>query len=151
MARVYCSFDTGAVSLAANTTKSLIGLTAGTNQVVAWTRVVVTFEGVTAGDKPALIEWGLYASGGTSAGATEQIITNPGTLVTPQGAALTYSVEPTITVKGSVYCHMQSGYERVYQRGQDEITYANSTWVLRVTNPTGNATTNVRATLEWEE
>jgi hypothetical protein len=150
MARAICTFDSGAVSVTANTTKTLLGLTAPANQACAWLRAVISFEGVAATDKPALIEWG-SVTGGTSAGGTEQLIQSPGGALTPQGAALTYSVEPTWTVKGSVYCHLQSGYEVVFQRGQDEVAYYNATWAIRVTNPTGNSTTNARATLWWEE
>jgi len=151
MARVICTADSGAVSVTAvPTTKTLLGLTAPANQGVAWLRAVITFEGVTAADKPLLIEWG-SVTGGTSAGATENLITAPGGAPTPQGAALTYSAEPTWTSKGSAYCHGQSGYEVVFQRGQDEVAYYNATWAVRVTNPSGNQTLNARATLWWEE
>lgn len=150
MARATCSYDTGAVSMAANTTKTLFGLAAPANQGVAWTRLALSCEGAAAADKPALVEWGTI-TGGTPAAATEQLLVGPGASVTPQGAISTYSAEPTWTVKGSVYVHLQSGYERVFQRGQDEIAYANSSWAVRITNPTGNSTTNVRATIEWEE
>jgi hypothetical protein len=150
MGRAICAFDSGAVSIAANTTKTLWGLTAPSNQGIAWLRFILSCEGVAATDKPALVEWGVV-TGGTFSGGTEQLIQSPGGALTPQAAALTYSVEPTWTVKGSVYVHLQSGYELVFQRGQDEVAYYNATWALRVTNPTGNSTTNVRSTIWWEE
>jgi hypothetical protein len=150
MARVIATADSGSISVAANTTKTLLGLTAPTNQGVAWLRLIVSFEGVAATDKPALIEIG-SVTGGTSAGVTEQLLSAPGGAPTVQGAGLTYSAEPTWTSKAALYCHLQSGYEWVFQRGQDEVAYYNATWAVRVTNPTGNSATNARAILYWEE
>jgi len=74
----------------------------------------------------------------------------PGAL---QGAAQTYSVEPTWTslVYYSHYLHLQSGYEKVLQRAEDEWVFVNSIWALRVTNPSGNSTTNIVVSVEWEE
>jgi hypothetical protein len=143
--------DSGSVSCVANTAETVLTLQAPTNQAVAWLRALISFEGFTAGDKPALIDWGpITASGGTSSGLTERVVAGPA--VTPQATALNYTVEPTgQTVYGAVYCHTQSGYELVFQRGQDEIVYAGATWFLRVLNPTGNQTCNVRALLYWEE
>jgi hypothetical protein len=154
MARILCSYDSGAVSYAANTTKTILSLGAPTNQGVAWLRLVISAEGVAAADKPALVEWGLIT--GTGTGATEQLIAAPQinqtSAPTPQGVIETWSSEPTWSaVKGSIYCHLQSGYERVFQRGQDEVAYYGVKFGVRVTNPTGNSTTNIRATLEWEE
>lgn len=151
MARVTCVADSGAVSIAANTSKTVMALAAPAAQGVAWLRALISFEGVTAGDKPALIEYGTGTlSGGTPSGLTERVLAGPA--VTPNGAASTYTAEPSgHTVYGAVYCHLQSGYELVFQRGQDEVVYANATWWIRITNPTGNQTTNSRTLLYWEE
>lgn len=148
MARVRGIAESGAVSVAANTTKTLLGLQAPTNQALALKRFLLSCEGVAPTDKPALIELGTV-TGGTSAGVTERQIAGP--TVTLQGAGLTYSAEPTWTVYYGFYVHLQSGYEKVFQIAEDEWVYANGIWAIRATNPVGNSATNLRASAEWEE
>ena len=148
MARVRGLAESGAISVAANTTKTLLGLTAPTNQALALKRVLVACEGITAADKPALFEVGTV-TGGTSAGATERQISGPA--VTLQAASLTFSAEPTWTAYYGWYVHLQAGYEKVFQLAEDEWVFLNSIWAIRITNPTGNQTTNIRAVVEWEE
>jgi len=148
MARVRGIAESGAISVAATVTKTLLGLQAPTNQALALKRFLLSCEGVAPADKPALIELGTV-TGGTSAGVTERQIAGP--TVTLQGAGLTYSAEPTWTVYYGFYVHLQSGYEKVFQIAEDEWVYANGVWAIRATNPTGNSTTNLRASVEWEE
>lgn len=149
MARVRALAESGAISVTASpTTKTLLGLTAPANQALALKRALISCEGVAPTDKPILVELGTV-TGGTSAGVTERQIGGP--TVTVQGAGLTYSVEPTWTSYYGFYLHLQSGYEKVLQLGEDEWVWLNSTIAMRVTNPSGNSTTNVRASFEWEE
>jgi hypothetical protein len=149
MARVRALAESGAISVTASpTTKTLLGLTAPANQALALKRFLISCEGVAPTDKPVLVEIGTV-TGGTSAGVTERQIAGPS--VTVQGAGVTYSVEPTWTVYYGWYLHLQSGYEKVLQLAEDEWVFLNSTVALRVTNPSGNSTTNIRASVEWEE
>lgn len=149
MARVRGLAESGAISVTASpTTKTLLSLTAPANQALALKRFLISCEGVAAADKPVLVEIGTV-TGGTSAGATERQIAGP--TVTIQGAALTYSAEPTWTVYYGWYLHLQSGYEKVFQLAEDEWVFLNSIVAIRVTNPSGNSTTNIRASMEWEE
>jgi hypothetical protein len=153
MARAICSCVTSAISLAASTTKTLIQLQAPTNQGVAWLRASVSFEGVTVTDKPVKIDIVKQTDAGTMSAYTEVLVTGPGASVTPQGVATTNATaEPTTTdVVDVKYVHPQAGYEYVFQEGQDELTYANARYALRVTSPSGNATQNVIAAMWWEE
>jgi hypothetical protein len=148
MARVRAVADVGAISIASSTTKTLIGLQAPTNQALALKRFILSCQGVAAADPPITVEVGTV-TGGTSAGLTERQLAGPS--VTLQGAALSYSAEPTWTVFYSWYLHLQSGYERVFQAAEDEWIYANGIWAMRVTSGTLSASTNVRASVEWEE
>ena len=149
MARVSGVAESGAISITAvPTTKTLLGLSAPANQAIALKRIMISFEGAVPTDKPLVVEVG-RVTGGTSAGATERQTAGP--TVTAQGAALTYSAEPTWTVYYGFYIHSQAGYEKVFQRGEDEEVFANTTWAIRVTNPSGNSTVNARASVEWEE
>lgn len=155
MARAICTARMAPFSLNASETKTLIQLEAPTNTGVAWLRAVVSFEGVTVSDKPfeiQILKQSTAGTGGTA--ATEVLVTGPGTSITPQGVALTgeWSAEPTAgDIIDSKYVHPQSGYEYVFQEGQDEITYANGRVALRVITPSGVSATNVTATLWWEE
>lgn len=153
MARTFCSCETGAVSYAANTTKTLIGILAPTNQAIAIQRIAVSFEGVAAADKPVRIEWGTFTGETASDSTAERVVQSPGTAPTIQSAVkITFTNDGTFTAAGAIYCHLQSGYERVFQRGQDEVAIAPGIkWGIRVTNPTGNSTTNAIGTIEWEE
>ena len=148
MARVRACADVGVISIASSTTKTLIGLQAPANQALALKSFLLSCQGVAATDPPLLVEVGTV-TGGTSAGLTERQIAGPS--VTLQGAALSYSAEPTWTAFYSWYVHLQSGYERVFQAAEDEWVFANGIWALRVTSGTLSASTNVRATVSWEE
>jgi hypothetical protein len=148
MARVRAVADVGAISIASSTTKTLIGLQAPTNQAVALKRFILSCQGVAAADPPLLVEVGTV-TGGTSSGLTERQIAGPS--VTLQAAALSYSAEPTWTPFYSWYVHLQSGYESVFQNAEDEWVFAAGIWALRVTSGVLAASTNVRASVVWEE
>jgi len=149
MARVRALADSGSISVTASpTTKTLLSLTAPANQALALKRFILSCEGVAPTDKPILVEIGTV-TGGTSAGVTERQIAGP--TVTLQGVGLTYSAEPTWTAYYAFYVHLQSGYEKVFQLAEDEWVFLNSIVAVRVTNPSGNSTTNVRLVMEWEE
>lgn len=152
MARSYMCAQSGAVSVTASpTTKTILGLVAPANQALAIKRWIISCEGVAPTDKPILVELG-KPTGGTTSGVTEFQLSGPAPGAI-QGAAQTYSVEPTWTslVYYGHYLHLQSGYEKVLQRAEDEWVFVNSIWALRVTNPSGNAATNVCVSVEWEE
>ena len=152
MARSYMCAQSGAVSVAAApTTKTILGLIAPANQALAIKRWIISCEGVAPTDKPILVEMG-KPTAGTQVAATEFQLSGPvpGAI---QGAAVTYSAEPTWTslVYYPHYLHLQSGYEKVLQRAEDEWVFVNSIWALRVTNTSGNSTTNIIVAVEWEE
>src|SRR5512143_2769674 len=140
MARVMCGARTGAMSVAANVTKTLLQLLAPANQGVAWKRLKVSFEGVTASDKPVLLQIVKQTDAGTGGVAvTETVLQAPkGTAPTPQATALGgiwATTEPTTTdIIDEVYVHPQSGYEWVWQRAEDEFAYFNERYALRVTS-----------------
>jgi hypothetical protein len=106
-----------------------------------------------ASDKPVRIDIVKQTDAGTMSAYTEVLVTGPGVSITPQAVATTNaSAEPTTTdVVDVKYVHPQSGYEYVFQEGQDELTYANARYALRVVSPADNATHNVLASLWWEE
>jgi len=153
MARATCSCVTAAISLAASTTKTLIQIQAPTNQGVAWLRACVSFEGVTVTDKPVKLDIVKQTDAGTMSAYTEVLVTGPGASITPQATAQTNATaEPTTTdVVDVKYVHPQSGYEWVFQEGQDELIFAGARYAIRVVSPSGNATHNVIASVMWEE
>ncbi len=156
MARAICTARMAPFVLNASETRTLIQLEAPTNTGVAWLRAVVSFEGVTVTDKPFEIQILKQTTAGTGGNAaTEVLVTGPGASITPLGVALVgewATTEPTAgDIIDSKYVHPQSGYEYVFQEGQDEVTYAGARVALRVITPTGVAATNVTATLWWEE
>lgn len=157
MARVLCGARTGAISLAANVTKTLLQLQAPSNQGAAWKRLKVAFEGVTSTDKPVVLQLLKQTDAGTGGvGITETVLKSPkGTAPTPQCTALGgpwSTTEPSASdVIDEVYVHPQSGYEWIFQRAEDEHAYFNERYAVRCITPTGNATTNAIASLIWEE
>ena len=157
MARVKCGARTGAMSVAANLTKTLLQLLAPTNQGVAWKRASISSEGVTATDKPNVVQILKQTDAGTGGQAvTETVLTAPkGTAPTPQSTALAGiwgTTEPSASdIIFEKYVHPQSGFEYVWQQAEDEWPYFNERYAIRVITPTGNATANFIADLEWEE
>lgn len=157
MARVKCGARTGPVSLSTNVTKTLLQLLAPPNQGVAWKRASVSFEGVTATDKPVIVQILKQTDAGTGGNSvTETVLTAPkGTAPTPQATALAglwATTEPTASdIVFEKYVHPQSGFEYVWQQAEDEWPYFNERYAMRVITPTGNATTNAICDLEWEE
>lgn len=157
MARVVCSMRTGAISLAANVAKTLVQIAAPANQAVAVLRAKVSFEGVTAGDKPVLIQLLKQTTAGTGglSTLTPKLLLSPGGAPTIQTTALYglwATTEPTDgDILDELYVHPQSGYEWVWQRGQDEIAGYNVRIALKATTAAGNQTTNAVAAILWEE
>lgn len=157
MARVNCVMRTGPISLAANVAKTLVQILAPSNQAVAITRAKVSFEGVTATDKPVLVQLLKQTTAGTGGLSTytPKLKNSPGGAPTIQTSALYglwATTEPTDgDILDELYVHPQSGYEWVWQRGQDEISGYNLRYAIKVTTPTGNQTTNAIAEIEWEE
>jgi uncharacterized protein YaiE (UPF0345 family) len=141
------------MSVSANSTKTLMQLAGATNQCAALLRVKVAFEGVTATDKPVLVEIVTQTTAGTMSAGTENIVNSPTSVTVQTVAQYNATAEPTLgVVLDSVYVHLQSGYEWVFQRGQDEIMVpAGGRIGIRVTNPTGNQATNASCTVYWEE
>lgn len=154
MARAIATVRTGLISIAANTTKTLIQLAAPTNQGVAWLRAGVSFYGGVVTDTPAQLQIVKQTDAGTMSSYTEVLACGPGVSVTPQGVALTNaSAEPTTTdIVDEKGVHPQTGYEFVFTEGQDELTYANARYALRIITPASGWTTiNGSAWLWWEE
>jgi hypothetical protein len=157
MARVICGARASAMSVAANSTKTLMQVLAPANQGVSWLRAKVSFEGVLSTDKPVIIQILKQTDAGTTGQAvTETVLLSPkGTAPTPQAVALAgifAGGEPTASdIVDEVYCHPQSGYEWVWQRAEDAFAYFNERYAIRVISPTGNATTNAACSVIWEE
>lgn len=157
MARVLCGGRTGAISLAANVTKTILQLQAPANQGVALKRAKVSFEGVTSTDKPVIAQLLKQTDAGTGGvSVTETVIRSPkGTAPTPQATALGgpwATTEPTASdIIDELYIHPQSGYEYVFQIAEDEVAYHNERYAIRVITPTGNQTTNCIGSFQWEE
>lgn len=155
MARAICTAATTAISLTAGLTKTLIQLQAPTNQGVAWLRASVSFQGVTVSDAPVKVDIVKQTSAGTMQAYTEVLACGPGASITPQATVTTNassSDEPTTTdIVDVKYVHPQAGYEYVFTEGQDELTYANARYALRVVAPSSFTTCNLVASLWWEE
>jgi hypothetical protein len=154
MARAICTVRTGAISIASGTTKTLIQLQAPTNQGVAWLRCGIALQGVSVTDAPGLVSLVKQTDAGTMSTYTEVLVTGPGASITPQAVATTNaSAEPTTTdIVDEKYIHPQTGFEWVFQEGQDELTYANARYAIRIVSPASPWTSvNAVAWLWWEE
>jgi len=158
MARVNCVMRTGPISLvAANGIKTLVQILAPTNQGIALTRATVSFEGTAPTDKPNLVQLMKQTTAGTGglSTITPKLKNSPGGAPTIQTSALYGLWATTEPTSGDIldekYVHPQSGYEWVWQRGQDEIAGYNVRYAIVVTPGSGNATCNAIAAIEWEE
>lgn len=158
MARAICTAATTAISLTSNLTKTLIQNLAPANQGIAWLRASVSFQGVTVSDPPVKVDIVKQTDAGTGlASYTEILACGPGVSITPQATIImnsaTSGTEPTTTdIVDVKYVHPQAGYEYVFTEGQDELTYANARYGLRVSTSTGSFTTcTAVASLWWEE
>jgi hypothetical protein len=154
MARATCTVRTGAISIASGVTKTLIQLAAPANQGVAWLRAGIALQGVSVTDAPGLVSLVKQTDAGTMSAYTEVLVTGPGASITPQAVALTNAtVEPTTTdIVDEKYIHPQTGFEWVFQEGQDELTYANTRYAIRIVSPASPWTSvNAVAWLWWEE
>lgn len=159
MARAICTAATTAISMTSALTKTFIQVAAPANQGVSILRAVVSFQGVTVADTPVRIDIVKQTDAGTGLNSyTPKLACSFSTALTPQATVLmnssTSGAEPTTTdVIDVKYVHPQAGYEYVFTEGQDELTFANARYGLRVATTTSGAFTTCTAvaSMWWEE
>lgn len=149
-APVYAAVTGGAVALSAATAKSIIGVKAHANSGLLVKEAFVSFDGVTAGAVPVLVEL-CYCTFGANSPGTNSTSVTPAQLsgrVLTAGftAGKTWSAEPTtITVLAELLVHPQAGAIYQIPLGDEPDTALGEGFVIRCTAP---ATVNVRGTLK---
>jgi hypothetical protein len=141
--------NTTPVALAAATVKTVIAVmgTAGTS--IAATRLVLSFDGVTATAVPAVVEVGIISGLGTATSFTPVQVAGH-TLASACSAGYNHTVEPTYTrIVDSFYAPVTMGHLEVFTPLGDELQCDASQGIaVRVTAP---AAVNCLANLTYCE
>lgn len=150
---VYSVTTEGEEALAAAASETLVqlrGVTTAKARIVAWG---VSFDGVTAGDAPIVVDLLFQTTDGTATGATEVSLNpdEPAALVT---GFHSFTAEPTAGgIIESYEVHPQAGMViREYPPGREPmITNATSSRIaIRATTPAA-VSPNAVAWIQWEE
>ncbi len=157
MRAIYVADTEGQVSVSANTTKTVFGVKADSGHAldlltIAWSMDQAT---ATAGDKAVLVEfcactWATNAPGTNSTAVTIDQESGP-RIAETFAAGKTWTTEPTaITVLRPIDADpYKLLYERDHPLGEGPDFAVAEGFCLRITNPTGNQTVNVRAFAKW--
>lgn len=152
----YAVVSAGAVSLAAGTAKSVIGIRANAAFGIDLTYVEVGFAGVTATEVPVLVElcYSTYATNGT-AGTNNTTLAS--SIIQQYGRALTHGVtamknwttEPTVLTPIDEMLLTPNGglVKWAFPLGMTPDTAFSEGFVIRCNAPSA---TTVRATMHWE-
>lgn len=138
-----------AVSLAAATAKTVVGVLGTANDTIALKRVRISFPSVTATDVPALVEVGIITAAGTSTAFTP-VQMSGSTLASSASAGYNHTVEPTYNrIFESTYVPVNNGLmEWWYPLGEEPQCDASQGLAIRITSPSA---TTVYASLLYSE
>lgn len=152
MAGLICVTQTAEIALVAATVKTVLQLTAPTNQrglIQGWG---VYFDGTSTTAEPVQVEVLRQTTAGTGAGSppTAKIRKPAGAAETVQfAAAHNFSAEPTAgDILDAVEVHPQQGYEVIFPEGEEIDVGGAGRIAIRCTAPAG---VNVRAKFVHEE
>lgn len=150
-APVYSSVTGAAVALVAATAKSILGVKANAASGVLLKEATVSFDGVTAGAVPVLVElcYATFATNGPGTSSTSVTPVQLGGRVLAHGvtAARAWTAEPTVlTVLTEKLIHPQAGVIEQIPLGDEPDTAFAEGFVIRCTAP---AVVNVRGTLKF--
>lgn len=138
MAALQWNAETAEVALTAATARTILQVTAPTNQVVKLLGWGIYFDGTSGTAEPVVVELIQQSTAGTMSSLTPVKI-DPGRAETIQSTAQhTATAEPTTTaIVARREVHPQSGYETLFAFGQEHIIPGGGRLGLRCTAPAG--------------
>lgn len=157
MRAIYVADSEGVVAVAANTTKTVFGVKADTGHAIDLLGLAFSIDQATptAGDKMVLVEfcyltWATNAPGTNSTAVTVDQESGP-RITETFSAGKTWTTEPTVVNPLRPFdCDpYKFTYDRDYPLGEGPDSAAVEGFAIRVTNPTGNQSVNVRAVMRW--
>jgi hypothetical protein len=157
MRAIYVADSEGAVSVAANTTKTVFGVQADSGHAIDLLSIAFSVDQATptASDKSVLIEFAAVTYATNAPGTNSTAVTidqESGPRITETFAAgKNWTTEPTVytVLRPFDVDPYKFTYERDHPLGEGPDFAANQGFALRVTNPTGNQSVNVRAWAKW--
>jgi hypothetical protein len=148
MAAIRAVALTDEIALSAATAKTVIQITAPSNQRVVVKEWGVFFDGIDPLAQPVQVELAKQSTAGTMSSLTLAKIT-PGSETVQTTASHTATAEPTESaVLDTVEVHPQSGYEKIFPLGEEIIVAGGERLGIVCTAP---AAVNVRAKIKFEE
>ena len=157
MRAIYVADTEGAVSVAANTTTFVFGVKADSGHAIDLLGLAFSIDQATptATDKGVLVEFCsiTWASNGPGTNSTAVAVEQEsGPRVTETfAAAKNWTATPTVhTILRPIDCDpYKFTYERDHPLGESPDFAVAEGFVLRVVNPTGNQSVNIRAWARW--
>ena len=148
MAGIFCAAATAEIALSAATAKTVLQITAPSNQRLRVRRYSVAFDGVSATAEPVQVRVLRQTSTGTMTSLTP-VKLSAGSESVNTTAAHTATAEPTASdVLDAFECHPQSGFDVVLPMDMPLEVPGGTRLGIEVTAP---ATVNVRAKFWFEE
>jgi hypothetical protein len=148
MAAIRAVALTDEIAISAATAKTVIQITAPSNQRVVVKEWGVFFDGIDPLAQPVQVELAKQSTAGTMSSLTLAKIT-PGSETVQTTASHTATAEPTESaVLDTVEVHPQSGYEKIFPLGEEIIVAGGERLGIVCTAP---AAVNVRAKIKFEE
>jgi len=146
----YAGHSGAAVALTAATAKTVIAITGVANSVLRLTEFGISFDGVTAGNTPVLVELckNTQAGAGTNTDGTPDQIRGI-TRTAQSDIKFNYTAEPTaLTAIKAWRVHPQTGIDIKWPLGREPEQAGATGYAIRVT---AAQAVNCRVFVEWEE
>lgn len=141
--------NSAAQALAAATAETVLQIVAAANHPVKVLGISATFDGASTTAVPAIVEWRIQSTAGTSSAVTPTKRNNDSGVTLQTTAREAFTAEPTDTNAGEKYhCHPQQGLVLFYPLGQEPIVPAGARFGLRITAP---AVVNALCSIIFEE
>lgn len=146
----------GVVALAAaGTAKTILNVVAASGKKFVPTEIGVSFDGVTASEKPILVELcrSTQATAGTSTSVTPRQVRGDGNVTVTSSAAKNYTAEPTVLtpIREWLIDPYKGSFVMQLPLGREPEPLAGNALCLRMTIQTGGAAVSTRAYIEFEE
>lgn len=149
MAGLRCAATTAEIALSAATAKTVVQITAPTNQALKVTRYSVFFDGTSTTAEPVQVRVLRQTTAGTMTSLTPLKLDDARTETIQSTAQHTATAEPTASdVLAVAEVHPQQGYDVILPLGGEVIVKGGGRLGIECTAP---ATVNVRAQFWYEE
>lgn len=155
MRAIYDADTEGTVSLPGATTKSVFGVKADAGHAIDLMGLAYSIDGIAASDKPVLVELCActFATNAPGTNSTAVAVDQEAGPRIPEtfAAAKNWTAEPTVitSLRPLDADPFKFYYERDFPYGETPDFAVSEGFVLRMTNPTGNATVTPRVWGRW--